>query len=225
MKPSQFTIFVPDFPADGKYLVYNTFNRATAIIGKRAKRFLDDLQEPIQGDGKKYADTFSELGFVVDDSVDESAEFRDWYNEARYSKLDIRATILTTYDCNFACKYCVEEGVKSPVKMDEEHCLATVNWLVNRAKLWKSDSLELQFYGGEPLMNADPIGRIASEISEYSRKEGTSFFFSITTNGSLLKPVLVERLAPLGRRSITVTIDGDRDAHNSKRPFKNGKGS
>jgi uncharacterized protein len=247
MKLSQFTVIVPDFPSDGKYLVYNTFNQATAIIGERAMRWILDagcrmldeerklkLATPSDAehrapsnrdDDKKYMDTFTHLGFVVDDSADEISEFKDWYNESRYDKSTMRATILTTYDCNFACQYCVEEGVKNPVKMDEEHCQSTVDWLIKRLDKYQSDNIRLQFYGGEPLMNVSPIEHIASRINEYSKRNGSSFSFTITTNGSLLKPDLVEKLTPLGLKSIKITLDGDREAHNSKRPFRGGKGS
>ncbi len=225
MKLSQHTIFIPDFPTDGKYLVYNTFNQATAVISEQAKQVLTNLQNPVRDDEMKYMDKFAKLGFVVDDSVDESKEFRDWYNKARRDKSVMRATILTTYDCNFACEYCVEEGVKGQVKMDEDRCRDTVKWLINRAKKNQPESILMQFYGGEPLMNIPPIDYIASEISAYSKRNGASFSFNITTNASLLKPDLVERLVPLGLTAIRLTIDGDRDAHDSKRPFKSGKGS
>jgi uncharacterized protein len=228
---SQFTVFVPDFPSDGKHVVYNTFNQATAVIGERAKSVLNSLvtshQSPVArgDDEKKYIDTFTGLGFVVGDSVDEGKEFRDWYEKSRYSKSTMRATILTTYDCNFACEYCVEEGVKNPVKMDQEHCQATVDWLIKRVDKYQSDDIRLQFYGGEPLMNVLPIHYVASEINDYSERNGTSFSFTITTNGSLLNAELVDRLIPLGLESIKVTLDGDKEAHNSKRPFRSGKGS
>lgn len=225
MKLSQFTIFVPNFPADGKYLAYNTFNQATAVISERAKLFLNNLHDPIRESEMKYVKTFTDLGFVIDDSVDEVGQFKEWYEKARYNKSMMRATILTTYDCNFACKYCVEEGVKKPLKMDEEQCRSTIDWLINRVDEYQSDDIRLHFYGGEPLMNVMPIDRIASEFSEYSKKNGIAFGFNITSNGSLLKPDLVERLVPLGLGCIKLTLDGDREAHNLKRPFRNGRGS
>ncbi|MFC1715883.1 radical SAM protein [Candidatus Poribacteria bacterium] len=225
MKLSQFTISVPDFPKAGKYLVYNTFNQATAIIGERAKEILSNPNDPIGDDEVKYINTFKELGLVVDDSADEIAEFKDWYNTARYNKSTMRATILTTYDCNFACEYCVEEGVKKPVRMDEAQCRKTVDWLINTVEKSKSDKLLLHFYGGEPLMNVLPIDHIASEISKYAERSGISFSFNITTNGSLLKPEMVERWVPLGLTNVRVTLDGARDFHDSKRPFISGKGT
>jgi len=225
VKLSQFTVLIPDFPSKGKNLVCNTFNQAIAVIGEQAKSVLNNLHGPVQDDEQKYVRMFTELGFVVDDSVDERLEFKDWYSQARYDKSAMRATILTTYNCNFACEYCVEEGVKGSVKMDEELCQATVDWLLNRVERHGSDTIQLLFYGGEPLMNVMPIDRIASEINDYSKDKDISFSFTITTNGSLLKPDLVDRLKPLGLKSIKVTLDGDRDAHDLKRPFKNGRGS
>ena len=225
MKLSQFTIFVPDFPEAGKYLVHNTFNQATAVIGERARDVLRNPGSSAGDDVTKYINTFKKLGLVVDDSADEAGDYKDWYNKARYNKSVMRATILTTYDCNFACEYCVEEGVKKQVKMDEAGCRRTMDWLINRVEKYQSDNIRLHFYGGEPLMNIPPIEYIASEIREYSEKNGISFSFNITTNGSLLKPELVERLNPLGLANIRITLDGDRDVHNSKRPFIGGRGT
>ena len=225
MKLSQFTVSVPDFPKAGKYLVYNTFNQATAVIGERAKAVLDNLDGRIRDNEMKYVDTFKELGLVVDDSTDEVAAFKDWYSTARCSKSTMRATILTTYDCNFACEYCVEEGIKKPVRMDEAQCRSTVDWLIDRVEKYQSDKILLHFYGGEPLMNVSPIDYMASEISEYSERNDISFSFNITTNGSLLKPDMVERWIPLGLTNVRVTLDGARDFHDSKRPFKSGKGT
>ena len=224
MKLSQFTIFVPDFPEAGKYLVYNTFNQATAVIGERARGILGNLDR-LADDETKYINTFKKLGLVVDDSVDEAGEYRDWYSKARYNKSVMRATILTTYNCNFACEYCVEEGIKKSIRMDEAGCRRTLDWLINRVEEYQSEQIRLHFYGGEPLMNIPPIEYIASEISQYSEKNDISFSFNITSNGSLLKPELVEKLNPLGLASIRLTLDGDRDAHNSKRPFIGGRGT
>ena len=74
-------------------------------------------------------------------------------------------------------------------------------------------------------MNVQPIEYISSRLDEFCKANGLSFSFNITTNGSLLKPELVDRLIPIGLRSVKVTLDGDREAHNLKRPFKGQRGS
>ncbi|MBM3213010.1 4Fe-4S cluster-binding domain-containing protein, partial [Candidatus Poribacteria bacterium] len=225
MRLSQFTIFIPDFPSKEKYMVYNTFNQSTIFVGKHAKDIMCSLDHTVKEEDQKYIDTFKELQFIVDDDYDEAKELRDWYETARHDKSVLRATILTTYNCNFACEYCVEEGVKAALKMDDDISKATVNWLINKVEKIKANEIQLLFYGGEPLMNTKPIYHIASELSDYSSKNGISFNFTITTNGSLLKPELVDDLTPLGLKSVKITIDGDKEAHNLKRPFKGGKGS
>ena len=225
MRLSQFTIFVPDFPSAGDYTVFNTFNQATIVVNQRVKDMLANFQGSVTEDNKKYIEAFKNLGFIVDENINESEELMDWYDKARSGKSAFRATILTTYDCNFACEYCVEEGVKKSLKMDEEHAKATVNWLINRLEEFGSNDVQLMFYGGEPLMNTHPIEYISSKIYEYSEKKGITFSFTITSNGSLLKPALVDRLVPYGLKSVKITIDGDKEAHDSKRPFKGGKGS
>ncbi|MBI3813869.1 MAG: SPASM domain-containing protein, partial [Nitrospinae bacterium] len=47
----------------------------------------------------------------------------------------------------------------------------------------------------------------------------------IITNGVLLDAGFVERLIPLGLKGVRVTLDGDESAHNSKRRFKDGRGT
>jgi uncharacterized protein len=225
MKLSQFIIFVPDFPTKGKYVVHHVFNQATVVVGERAKKFLENIDNPNEEDEKKYADTFKELGFIVDDSFDESENFRQWRDKSRFDKSVMRATILTTYDCNFACEYCVEEGVKKPIRMDEEHCRDTVKWLKNRVEENQSKELLINFYGGEPLMNVKAVEYIAAELKDYAAAKDISLKISITTNGSLLKPDLIDKLVSLGLENVIVTIDGDREAHNLKRPFRDGRAS
>ncbi|MBD3184759.1 SPASM domain-containing protein [Candidatus Poribacteria bacterium] len=222
MKLSQFTIFVP---LGKKYLVFNTFNQATAVIGEKSRNILNNLPENPDKEEQKYIDKFTELGFIVDESADEAGELKDWYDKARRDTSILRATVLTTYDCNFACEYCVEEGVKTSIRMDDECSQAVVDWFVERAELNNTEKIVLLFYGGEPLMNPRPIEYIASRLHEYCDQNRLSFIFTITTNGSLLKPELMERLTPLGLKSVKVTLDGDKEAHDKKRPYKNGKGS
>lgn len=225
MKLSQFVIFVPDFPSTGRYLAYHTLNRATVVVSARAKEILENPDAYDGDDKEKYLKTFRKIGFIIDDSIDEAGDFRDWYDKARDDKSVVRATILTTYNCNFACVYCVEEGVRKPLKMDEAGCQNTIDWLINRAEKHEASGIHLHFYGGEPLMNVMPIRRIASTIGEYAKENELSFSFNITTNGSLLRPELVDELVDLGLVSVRVTLDGERDVHDSKRPLKSGKGS
>lgn len=221
MKLSVFTVFVPYL---GRYLVYNTLSRAFVTMGAESKAVLDNLQKPTE-EVKEQLESLLRLGILVTDDVDERKKAKDWYDRLRYDKSVMRALILTTYNCNFACTYCVEDGVKSNVKMDEAHSHAVVDWLIKRASRERVKHIRVVFYGGEPLLNVMPMEYISQRLHAYAREHSVAFEFTITTNGSLLTEEIVARLLPYGLSSVKITLDGDRRAHNSKRPFKSGKGS
>ena len=48
---------------------------------------------------------------------------------------------------------------------------------------------------------------------------------NIITNGLLLTPEVVDRLAPFGLNGVKITLDGDRDTHNRMRPLRGGQGT
>ena len=221
LKLSAFTIFVPYL---GKYLVYNTLSRAFVTMGAELKALLDNPENPTH-EAKEKLNELLRVGILVSDNVDESHKAKKWYDKLRFDKSVMRAVILTTYNCNFACTYCVEDGVKSNIKMDEEHAHAVVDWLINRAQREGVKHILVVFYGGEPLLNVTPMEYIARRLHDYEKEHGVSFNFTITTNGSLLTKEIVNRLLPYGLSSVRITLDGDKAAHNSKRPFKSGKGS
>lgn len=218
MKVSSFTLFVP---YKDKYLVYNTLSRAFVTMGDELFSALDN-PENLPEETKEQ---MIRLGVLVDDDVDESERAKDWYDKLRLNKSMMRTVILTTYNCNFACEYCVEDGVKSNIDMDEQCSHHVVEWLTNRAEREGVKHIRTVFYGGEPLLEVAPIEYISQKLHGYAKEHELSFSFTITTNGSLLTEDIVDRLLPYGLSSVKVTLDGDREAHNSKRPFKSGKGS
>src|SRR5262249_36042394 len=77
----------------------------------------------------------------------------------------------------------------------------------------------LTFFGGEPLLNLPVMYLIAQRMDESARRAGVPLAINIITNGLLLTPEIVDRLAPLGLNGIKITLDGDREAHNRLRPL------
>ncbi len=71
----------------------------------------------------------------------------------------------------------------------------------------------------------ESIVRISEKIRAFAEEKGILYSFSLVTNGVLLTPRVVERLAPLGLIGAKVTLDGPEHIHNLFRPFKSGKGS
>jgi len=165
------------------------------------------------------------MGILIEDEVDERQEAEHWYREVRTSRRTFKAMVMTTYDCNFACTYCVEEGVKRPVKLIETLAERTVRWIIDRLEEQGSEKLYLNFYGGEPLLNVTGLEQVAGPLLAYTQEHGLEFEGSVTTNGALLNRRNAERLARVGIAMAKVTLDGDQEAHDQKRPFKGGHGS
>ena len=101
------------------------------------------------------------------------------------------AVILTTFDCNFACKYCFEDGVKKKLFLDQETADLIIKYLCRKATECRFPSMRLTYYGGEPLMNVKMIEYISRHIGLWAKEQKISFEFGLVTNGSLLSPEVV----------------------------------
>jgi uncharacterized protein len=86
-------------------------------------------------------------------------------------------------------------------------------------------TLNIDFYGGEPLLSKGPIKYISEALQAFTRERGAEYAFTLVTNGSLFTRKVAEELAPVGLRAIKVTLDGPAEIHNRYRPFRTGAGS
>jgi len=227
LKPSQYNIFVCDFPTSGKHLVYNTFTRASAVMGRKLKNIVDQPDQPTPQNAIASVKKLHKMGILVDADINEAGRVKGWYEGIRQNRLLQRFVVLTTYQCNFACTYCIEANgvVHQPIELDEEKSAKTADWIINRIQKTGAEQVQMTFYGGEPLLNPDSIFYIAGRLHEYAEKNGITYEFSISTNGSKVTPELVDNLKPLGLASMKITLDGDKEAHDEKRPFRGGQGS
>jgi len=226
MKLSRYTIFVPHYPASGEYLAFNTLTGSMAVVNRKLKDAIKRLDSGEQvPEAHEYLCTLEELGILVADNTDEDLLIRHRFDELIFDRSSLDVMVLTTYACNFACIYCVEEGVKGDIRMDCATCESVVEWVARRLQGQNPQILRVSFYGGEPLMNIPAIELINEGLYEVANRAGIIYQSDIVTNGSLLTVDLVDRLSKYGLKGVKVTLDGDRAAHNRKRPFKDGRGS
>ena len=129
------------------------------------------------------------------------------------------------HDCNLRCKYCFAstgdfgEGRKL---LDAETGKKAIDFLLKHSKGRRN--LELDFFGGEPLMNMPVI----KEVVEYARSKEAAynkkFRFTVTTNGILLNDEITDYLNR-EMYNIVLSIDGRKEVNDKMRPGINGKGS
>jgi uncharacterized protein len=127
--------------------------------------------------------------------------------------------------CNLGCTYCYAQQGEfgGPAKnMSRATAFASVDLLVDGAE--PGARLNLAFLGGEPLVNRRVLQAATRRAAERAAQRGVGLTFSITTNGTLLRPADGEFFEEFGF-AVTISLDGLREAHDALRPFKGGQGS
>ena len=128
-------------------------------------------------------------------------------------------------DCNLRCTYCYADGGAYgavPCLLAPGTASRAVRYLLDNSG--ERDQVTLIFFGGEPLLNMPAVRAAASEAISYGRKMGKEVQFSLTTNGTLLDPEIVDFLHS-NRVSVAISMDGPRDIHDHNRPNESGNGS
>lgn len=231
MKLSRYITTVPNYPKQGSYLLHHNRTQAKIVINEELKSLLDRLKErgdeyQASSDETKYLEALKPSGFVLDSQIDEARQLDHWLNQIRYNATALESLISVTYECNFACPYCIQEGIKGrKLRMDEEMAKKTAVWLLHKAEHLRVEELTPTYYGGEPLMNVAAIETISKMMLNYAEKKGKIYRLRMITNGSLLTEKVLQRLLPLGFEGAKITLDGPKAVHDKKRPFVGGRSS
>ena len=119
-------------------------------------------------------------------------------------------TIAPTMNCNFRCSYCYEKNFRNTKMMD----LSLTQKIIDFANARKVKKLNVDWYGGEPLLGLDFIKHFNHETYE----AGFDVSQSIVTNGYLLTEDVVKYFDFIWLKNIQITLDGDKKTHNNRRP-------
>ena len=129
------------------------------------------------------------------------------------------------HDCNLACRYCfAEEGEYHGRRalMSFEVGKKALDFLV--ANSGNRVNLEVDFFGGEPLMNWDVVKELVLYGRSLEKEHNKRFRFTMTTNGLLLDE---EKLTFINQEmgNLVLSLDGRKEVHDRMRPHRGGQGS
>ncbi len=230
MQPSRFNVRVP--LESGELFVMNMLSDAQLVVSPDVAALLDRLESgsdvhalaPHERDALA---TLAEQGFVVASRDAERATVERHFDAHREDSSQLRVTVLTTLQCNFACDYCYQGdhgpgGPRLP-RMSLRTADAVVDWIGRELDRIRPSRLVITFFGGEPLLNIPAVLRISHRASEAARTRGVAILLNVITNGLQLTPELVDELLPLGLNGVKVTLDGDRETHDRVRPLRGGQ--
>ena len=129
------------------------------------------------------------------------------------------------HDCNLACRYCfAEEGEYHGRRalMSFEVGKKALDFLI--ANSGSRENLEVDFFGGEPLMNWQVVKDLVAYGREQEKIHNKNFRFTLTTNGVLVDDEVME-FCNREMGNVVMSIDGRKEVHDYMRPFRKGAGS
>ena len=152
--------------------------------------------------------------------------YKDAIIDFKKRKTVVKALCLhIAHDCNLACKYCfAEEGEYHGGRalMSYEVGKKALDFLI--ANSGNRVNLEVDFFGGEPLMNFQVVKDLVAYGRSKEKEFNKKFRFTLTTNGMLLTDEVME-FANKEMANVVLSIDGRKEVHDFMRPTRNGKGS
>lgn len=127
-----------------------------------------------------------------------------------------------TERCNLNCSYCFEGHHDHPQDMSVATGESAVRFLFDYSQ--KARSVNILFFGGEPLLNFPLIRHLAEYSVEIAAQRGQDITFSLTSNGTLLTEDMCEVLYRY-RIPILLSIDGVEQTHDRSRVDYAGRGT
>ena len=129
------------------------------------------------------------------------------------------------HDCNLSCKYCFAgEGEYHGPRglMTFETGKRALDFLIENSG--SRHNLEVDFFGGEPLMNFDVVKQLVAYGRSKEKEFNKTFRFTITTNGVLLDDDVID-FCNREMGNVVISLDGRKSVNDRMRSTRNGKGS
>lgn len=194
---------------DNKILLFNTLSREMIALKKREfdnlyngvwnelytilikKRFL----VPIQHDDYKLCNQIISVAKALDNN-----------------KNILKYVIMPTMECNARCFYCFEHGAKR-YPMTNEVANDVANFILKNSD---DQKISIQWFGGEPLFNTEPIDIISTRL----KQEKINFESKMITNGYLFdQNMILKALNIWNLKTIQITLDGTEKVYNKTKNY------
>lgn len=131
-----------------------------------------------------------------------------------------------SHDCNLRCKYCFAStgdfGTGYRMTMNVETAKKAIDFVIARSG--KRHNIEVDFFGGEPLMAMDTVKATVDYARSLEKEHNKNFRFTITTNGILLDDETIDYINE-NMSNAVLSLDGRPEVNDNMRPTVNGKGS
>ncbi len=174
---------------------------------------------------RQIEDAYGEIGQLIEEGLLFTEDPYSSYLKTWDKQSVIKALCLhIAHDCNLRCKYCF--GATGSYKGDRALMSAEVgkkaiDFVIERSG--KRRNIEIDFFGGEPLMNFDVVKEIVAYARSKEEQHRKNFRFTLTTNGILLNQEIKEYINQ-NMDNIVLSLDGTKEVNDRMRVRVNGRG-
>lgn len=229
---------VHKFKAGGLLLALDVFSNGVHVLDELSYKLLDFAGEDMTEKCPQAA--YSALKEYSKNDIDECyAELWDLYkNDMLFSKdtygkiadsmgpAPVKSMCLNVaHDCNLRCEYCFAakgdfgQGRKlMPLEVGKK----AIDFMIENSK--GRHNLELDFFGGEPLMNFEVVKGVVEYARSREKEANKNFRFTITTNGMLLNDEIIDYINK-EMFNVVLSIDGCKETNDRLRVSQSGAGS
>lgn len=213
----------------GEFIIYNYATNQVLILVPELYELIDNMKNRIEDLALIHPDfykTLSDKKFIINDNINESSFVKNMIIKNLSIHNIFHLTINPTLDCNLRCWYCYEQHTKNGY-MSTETMNAIINFVNRITNDYKLRTLELCFFGGEPLLKAKQIAiPLLKEINNICIKKNKKLNLHFTSNGVLLSKSIVDELSTITQNvRFQIAFDGDENTHNKIKFLHNKKGT
>lgn len=214
---------------NGKYAALDVESGAVHAMDRDAMRVLTFMNA-----GKSDEQIIADLGESVREVLEEIHELIDaglLYSAPKEDPADLHFNepvvkalcLLIAQDCNLRCDYCFAHAGEydgSRGLMPLETAKAALDFLISHSG--NRRNLEVDFFGGEPLLNFDVIRETVAYGRELEKKHDKVFRFTLTTNAYQVTDEMIDFINR-EMKNIVISIDGRREVHDARRKNAGGE--
>ena len=214
-----------------KYLIFDVESGSLHIVDSVAFYIAKKRYNALEKDEEQF------LNNIPQDTIDEvNSELDELEKDGVLNTPEVKYNIPYTgeikalclhicHDCNLRCPYCfAHSGTYNTPKdyMTFEVGKRAIDFLIAHSGIRRN--LEVDFFGGEPLMNFDVVKQIVEYAHKACEEKGKVISFTLTTNGLLLNES-ARRWLNDNMENVVISIDGREEIHDKLRVTPNGSGS
>jgi len=222
------------FQENGYYIVIDVNSGAIHELNEETYRILSHFDERgifVMSEELKDIDDLEEILEEIEELKREGELFSEDIFKPMAMELKERQSVLKTmclhvaHSCNMDCEYCFAgkgEYHGDAGLMSYETGKKAIDYLIENSPGRKN--LEVDFFGGEPLLNWQVIKKLVDYGRSLEKSTGKNFRFTLTTNGLLIDDDVID-FCNREMSNVVLSLDGSRDTNDRMRKTKQGKGT